>query len=908
MSRHLSNSLRRLNPAFYRTPLLRILPNTFSSTPLPPPLPPFTPLLSAPSPSLSAAVTSAFSQWFLSHPSNSSNSLLDRIYSALASTSDEHTLDHSLSSLDPPLSESFLLSFLSHKPFLDSAIHDSNELLLLKLRFFDWSGRRKPYRHSRSVYHALFQLLKKSNKSPLILQWLQLFSTSHKPSRLPHPHPHPSFYDTLVIGYAVAGKPEIALGIFGRIRFSGLMLQTFTIRVLLNSLVENSLFSFCDSLFPLLPRTDPIAVSIRIKAMCMRKNLGSAESLLRSLPSRLAAREVPACVLVTAFCKRGKYAKARKVVDDFPSGDVYRVWLNCLVKKGKLSEAMGFLADKKVKEDYIPDSTVYCSLIMRLLRGNHLSEAYDLLAEMMEEGIPPTRVTMSAALRFFCKAGFVDVALNLYRSRRELGIDPGGPTFDHLIRALCADGDYDRAYNVVGDSMRKGHFPGRQAFATLARALCRKVKLNQVRTLLDAAVQQEVRPAADILARYMAALCKVGNLTEACLVPHTGKDSVGTMESMYKHKSTYISMIRAFALLDRIDTLPRLVIEMQEMGHVPSRNLYRTVIVSLCKMHRYGDVLGLLSEQLQRRNLDERTCYHYFIYGAAHAGTPDLAREIYNRMVSAGIEPNWESELFLLHGYLKSSKISDALNFFEFLRGRKEPTTKMYNVMIVGLCRASLPDQAVDFWKEAREKKLIPSLESYEQLSLALGSVKDYTTLVKVLDDFRETGRPVTAFLCNVVLSHTLKNRDLLRVWFKLREESKDTDSYGAELNELPHNQSSARMLLGQLIAAFSGGIRTKENLDKVAEEYEKYFPMDLYTYNMLLRAFAVERRMDLARELFNRMYEKGYWPNRWSFDTMVLGFCKVGDKGEAERWRDAMSRNGFSPTQHTMRLLSITS
>jgi hypothetical protein len=74
-----------------------------------------------------------------------------------------------------------------------------------------------------------------------------------------------------------------------------------------------------------------------------------------------------------------------------------------------------------------------------------------LLTEMMEEGIPPTRVTMSATLRFFCKAGFVDVALSLYRSHHELGIDPGRATFDDLVRALCADGDSDSAYDVVED-------------------------------------------------------------------------------------------------------------------------------------------------------------------------------------------------------------------------------------------------------------------------------------------------------------------------------------------------------------------------------------------------------------------------------------------------------------------------
>jgi pentatricopeptide repeat protein len=390
-------------------------------------------------------------------------------------------------------------------------------------------------------------------------------------------------------------------------------------------------------------------------------------------------------------------------------------------------------------------------------------------------------------------------------------------------------------------------------------------------------------------------------------VPHIGTYNTVTMQSIYKHKTTYKSIIHALALLERVDALPRLVIEMQEMGHIPSRHLYRTVIISLCKAEKYGDVLGLLSQQLQRSCLNERTCYHYFIDGAAHAEKPDMAREIFNRMVSAGVQPNWESEMLLLQGYLKSKKISDALNFFEVLHGRKGHTSKIYNVMITGLCQAGRPDQAVHFWKEARKKKLIPSLQSYEELALALGSIKDYNTLVKLVDDFLETGRPVSAFLYNVLLMLTLKSRELLRVWFKLREESKEKVSCEAEMNELSRNQSAGRLLLGQLIAAFSGGIRMRENLDNVVQEFEKYFPMDLYTYNMLLKAFGMGGRMDLACELFNRIYEKGYQPNQWSFDTMVYGFCKKGDKDEAERWMTAMLRNGFSPTQHTMSLLDIT-
>ncbi|KAI6700740.1 hypothetical protein NL676_015064 [Syzygium grande] len=50
------------------------------------------------------------------------------------------------------------------------------------------------------------------------------------------------FNDTLVMGYAVAGKPEFALQLFGKMRFRGLDLDTFAYHVFLNALVEESCF------------------------------------------------------------------------------------------------------------------------------------------------------------------------------------------------------------------------------------------------------------------------------------------------------------------------------------------------------------------------------------------------------------------------------------------------------------------------------------------------------------------------------------------------------------------------------------------------------------------------------------------------------------------------------------------
>lgn len=588
-------------------------------------------------------------------------------------------------------------------------------------------------------------------------------------------------------------------------------------------------------------------------------------------------------------------------MEDFGSDEAYGAWVADLLAAGRLDAALEFLRSKRASEDYIPENVHYSRLVSRLLSDNRLGEVYDVLVEMMDEGISPDRATMNATLCFFCKAGMVDVAVQLYNSRMELGINPNMQVYNHLIIALCREGSVDRVCQLLEESMQYGYFPGKQTFSIIASMLIREGKLDKMRELLNNALQRDVKPAAVVFARYISALFKAGQVEEACLVPQmVGKENTG----LVRYRFTYIDLIRAFIALRRVDVLPELIIEMQEMNHSPSRSLYRDLVCCLCEMGKFDEVLELLSKQLERKELNPRTCYNYFIYGAAHAKKPEMAREIYNRMENAGFEPQIETKLLLLQSYLKSKRIGDALSFFYLLRENKERSNKLYNTFISGLCEAGMPEQAVVFWREVRKKGLIPSLQCYEELVLTLCSAKDYDVAVNVLKDFIETGRPVSAFICNVLLLHTLKSQELLRAWFQARNRSIEAESGGMS----KETEKAGWMMLGNLIAAFSGGIRMKENVDKLEELVERFFPVSIYTYNMLLRGLSMAGRMDYACDLFQRIYEKGYVPNRFSFDIIVHGFCKHGKRKEAERWMDAMYRNGFHPTWYTIRLYNNTS
>jgi len=650
--------------------------------------------------------------------------------------------------------------------------------------------------------------------------------------------------------------------------------------------------SFAHNLAP-----SPVATSICIKSLCRRARLDDAVALLDTMPFADASRGPAAGCILTEFCRRGRFAEASELVSKFPSSDVYGAWINGLFGAGELDATMKFLSDKKESEGYILDGRRCDSLIYRLLVRNRLGEVYDLLVQMMEEGIAPGIRTMNAALCFFCKAGLVEVAMDLYRSRVELGINPNKDVYHNLIKALCHGGETEEACLVFEETMEGGYFPGRRTFTMLSNVLCQEGKLDRVRELLNRAVKQEAWAVDSVLAKYLAALCKSGNMEAACELPHvaSSKSHVG----LYRYESTYKNLIRALVLTKRVDALPRLILQMQEMGHIPSRSLYVSVVCSLCEMNRYAEVLDLLDNQLMRNEIHPVVCYNHFISGAGHAKRADMAKAIYDRMEASGIEPSITSNVLLLISYVRSKNLGGALNFFNLVRRKKTPCARLYNVFISGLCEVRKPEQAMMFFREARDNGIIPSMYCYENLLLLLCSVSDYTNAVKVVDDFRETGRPVSAFLTNVLLLHTLMGHKLLQAFLRSRDKSKPLELKGEDIQ----GRKAGRLLIGDLVASFASGIRNMSDLEHLGEEMEKYFPVDIYTYNMLLRGFSMAGRMDSACRLYERICRQGYQPNRWTFDTIVHGFCKNGDIIEAQRWMDALYRSGFYPTWYTMRV-----
>ncbi|XP_055824556.1 pentatricopeptide repeat-containing protein At1g71210, mitochondrial isoform X2 [Solanum dulcamara] len=818
-------------------------------------------------------VVLSFKEWFMSRK----NPVFDRIFEILR-TQDDITADISMSRLKLRLSETLILDVLNY---------EKNKDVLSCLKFFDWVGRQRGFHHTRCTFNAIFRILSKAKPMSLMVEFMDKYMKQryfHK-SR---------FYNTLVIGYAVAGKPELALQMLGRMRFQGNDLDAFAYHVLLNALVEDGFYDGFEMVLKQIKFRgfeNAITHAIFVKCLCQQTELDRAEEYLRGMLRNggVGLSEIVVANLVDALCKSKQFTRAASLMQDFresglvPMEQAYSVWIKDLAQAGELSEAVEFLKGKKLPDEYVPDVFRYNRLMSRLLRENRLEEVYDLLIDMKDQDIIPDDVTMNVTLCFFCKVGMTDVALELYDSRAEFGLSISCMTHNYLLNALLGEVSVDEAYFMLKNAIQQDHFPGTRTFSIIADALCREGKLDRVKELVLVSLERNYMPSDSTYNKFISALCRANRVEDGYLV-HEKLSRLDKVTS----KTTYFHLISGFNKSSRGDIAARLLIEMQENGHRPGRRLYRAVICCLCQMEDPEKLFySLLEIQLSRH---ESSClvYNYFIDGAGHAGKPELSKDVYEMMKRNGITPNFESDILMLHSYLKAGKIADALNYFRDLSNRRGLGRKLWNTMIIGLCKANKPENAWNMFWEMRSTHLRPSIECYEELVKLICLWRDYYKAILLVEDLMQDGRQVSSFIGNVLLLHSLQAHGVFNAWMHSRD---------------LRNTKEHSLALGNLIKTFSGGCKLESDILQIEELIRQCFPLDIYTYNLLLRKLSISE-MDLACNYFERLCKKGYEPNRWTYNILVQGFLRVGRSSEARRWMEEMFSKGFDLTEATKKFL----
>ncbi|KAG8071856.1 hypothetical protein GUJ93_ZPchr0006g45321 [Zizania palustris] len=292
--------------------------------------------------------------------------------------------------------------------------------------------------------------------------------------------------------------------------------------------------------------------------------------------------------------------------------------LDALAKSRHAGKAASLV--RALEQRFPPDVVTYNTLADGWCRVKDTSRALDVLRQMVESGITPTKTTYNIVLKGFfragqlqhawnfflqmkkrgskddsCKpdvvsyttmvhglgvAGQVEKARKMFDEMSKEGCAPSVATYNALIQVICKKGNVEDAVVVFDEMLVKGYMPNVVTYTVLIRGLCHAGKIDRAMTMLGRMKNEGCEPLVqtyNVLIRYSF---EEGEMEK-------GLDLFERMskgEECLPNQDTYNIIISAMFMRKRAEDMAlaaRMVEEMVERGYLPRKFMFNRVLNGL---------------------------------------------------------------------------------------------------------------------------------------------------------------------------------------------------------------------------------------------------------------------------------------------------------------------------------------
>ncbi|KAH1087118.1 hypothetical protein GYH30_018588 [Glycine max] len=216
-------------------------------------------------------------------------------------------------------------------------------------------------------------------------------------------------------------------------------------------------------------------------------------------------------------------------------------------------------------------------LIMVFCAEYKVLKGYELLKELLENGLCPDNVVFNELIRGFCKEGQYDRVSEILHIMIAKQCNPDVSTYQEIIYGLLKMKNSE-GFQVFNDLKDRGYFPDRVMYTTVIKGLCEMQRLGEARKLWFEMIKKGFQPNEYTYNVMMHGYCKIGDLAEARKIFEDMRDR-GYAETTV----SYGTMISGLCLHGRTDEAQSLFEEMFQKGIVPDLITYNCLIKALCK-------------------------------------------------------------------------------------------------------------------------------------------------------------------------------------------------------------------------------------------------------------------------------------------------------------------------------------
>ncbi|KAL3830813.1 hypothetical protein ACJIZ3_019615 [Penstemon smallii] len=261
------------------------------------------------------------------------------------------------------------------------------------------------------------------------------------------------------------------------------------------------------------------------------------------------------------------------------------------------------------------------------------------------------------------------------------------------------------------------------------------------------------------------------------------------------------------------------------------------------------------------------------------------AQEVFDKWKNRRFTPDIKTYTILLEGW---SRESNFLMLNEVYREMKEDGFELdvvsYGILINAYCKSKKYDEAIEFYQEMGRKNIKATPHIYCTLINGLGSEKRLNEAIKFFELCKASDCVIEAPTYNAMVGAycwSVKMHDAYTIVEEMKKcgVGPNTRTYDIILHHL--------IKLGKTQEAYSV-------FEKMSEE--SACEPTVSTYEIMVRMFCNERRLDMAIRVWDLMKARGVLPGMHMFSALISGLCDDNNSNGACNYLQEMVDLGMRP------------
>ncbi|XP_012479078.1 pentatricopeptide repeat-containing protein At1g71060, mitochondrial [Gossypium raimondii] len=316
------------------------------------------------------------------------------------------------------------------------------------------------------------------------------------------------------------------------------------------------------------------------------------------------------------------------------------------------------------------------------------------------------------------------------------------------------------------------------------------------------------------------------------------------------NKDTFALISRRHARARKVEEAIEAFERMEEFGFKLETSDFNRLLDTLCKSRHVEKANKVFDKMKKRRFVPDIKSYTILLEGWGKEHNLLRLDEVYLEMKYDGFEPDVVTYGILISAYCKAKKYDAAIELFHEMEAKNcKPTPHVYCTLINGLGSEKRLSEALEFFERFKSCGFTPEAPTYNSLVGAYCWSMRIDDAFQVIDEMRKHSAGPNSRTYDIILHHLIKARRTNEAYFRFQK----------MLNE-PGCEPTVS------------------------------------TYEIIVRMFCNEDRVDLAKQVWDQMKAKGVLPGMHMYSDLITSLCHKNKLGEACKYFQEMLDAGIRP------------